>query len=376
MPEIVTQDDPIQPASLSSAYRTTMTLMEVFRNRPAPAFAFSLCLATWSVAAARLVWPELLDPSAAGVCISPDLAAWEWRRLLHALWPLEPSYLRGALTSAALLLEGYALEHELGTAHFASLAVGLQAATALVLLYNRLLPCHVSLEATTAALAGVVHIVNPKVHSDGLDKSIRVPFAIEARWHVWALQAVLLLVAGDFVAALLNYAVGMLAAAVLALRDPDVVLRAWEALQARSFGVGASLHMALLVFTLLFMPLTASTWPGGLLQAVTDGRALRRSWWQAEAPGSPALLHLALSGQIAPQALFISKLCISFAMPLLLSPFRLWAKFYAGACLLLLMYAMNTPVWHYPHAAFFALAYLAWAFWRLPSAAVGTRHCA
>lgn len=97
---------------------------------------------------------------------------------------------------------------------------------------------------------------------------------------------------------------------------------------------------------------------------------------KAEAPGSPALLHLALSGQIAPQALFISKLCISFAMPLLLSPFRLWAKFYAGACLLLLMYAMNTPVWHYPHAAFFALAYLAWAFWRLPSAAVGTRHCA
>ncbi|CAE8692173.1 unnamed protein product, partial [Polarella glacialis] len=68
-------------------------------------------------------------------------------------------------------------------------------------------------------------------------------------------------------------------------------------------------------------------------------------------------------------AWFICKLLIGFSSPLLLSPFRLWAKFYTGACMLLMMYAMNCEQWRYPHIGFFALGYLVVAFWQLPNAA-------
>merc|ERR1719343_1032645 len=103
-----------------------------------------------------------------------------------------------------------------------------------------------------------MHRVNPKLHTDGLDKSMQVPFAIEARWHFWFLQIVLLLMAEDFPSVLVNHGVGMLVGGVLTLRDPEVWLEAWGAARERSFGIGAPVHIALLLFTLTFMPLTAA----------------------------------------------------------------------------------------------------------------------
>jgi len=93
-------------------------------------------------------------------------------------------------------------------------------------------------------------------------------------------------------------------------------------------------------------------------------------------PSTAPALHLALGGQLAPEALFICKLMVVSACPLLLSPFRLWARFYSGACILLVMYSMNSPEWRYPHAGFVAFVYLAWAFWKLPNAQFSKSHAA
>lgn len=379
MPERIQREEPIAPLSLSSAWRTTMALMEVFRDRPAPAFAFLLALAGWAAAVCRAIWAELGDPAAAGACLSPAALfapqAAQWRRYaLHVFWPLDPSYSRGLLTSAALLLLGYTLEHEVGTAHFAALFLGLHAVGAALLLHYRLLLCFTSSEAALAALAVVAHRVNPKVHTDGLDSSLRVPFAVEPRWHLWLLQSGLLLLAGDFPTALAVHCAGFVAGGALALRDPEVWLAAWRAGRHRSWGLVASMHVALLLFGLVFMPLTAQAFPADLLQALLDGRAWHRRWWQAAMPGSPPLLHLALARQLSAEALFICKLAISFALPLLLSPLRLWSRFYAGACMLLAMYAMNSPAWRYPHVGFLALLYLMVAFWKLPEWAGAKEH--
>lgn len=371
MPEVIKKADPIHPFSFSSSWRTSMALMEVFRDRPAPAFAFLLALITWIAAAYRQIWPDLADPTASGACLFPDVLfnphADEWRRyLLHPLWPLEPGYIRSGFSAAALLLEGYTLEHEVGTLHFAAVFLGLHIAASAVLLYFRLVICHVSLEPALAALAVVMHRVNPKVHTDGLDKSIQVEFTVEPRWHLWVLQSLLLLMTENFPAGLVAHGAGVAVGLAMALRDPEVWVEGWRAASARTFRAGAVVHVALLLFALVFMPLTASAVPGDLPEALFDGRLLQRSYWKASCPGSPALLHLALLGQMSAESLFLCKLVISFAFPLLLTPFRLWSKFYAGACLLLAMYAMNSPVWKYPHAGFLVLLYLVWAFWTLP----------
>lgn len=371
MPERIQQEEPIQPLSFSGGWRSTMALMEVFRDRPAPTCTFLLALATWIAAAYRTIWPELADPGDAGTCLVPDVIfapySGEWRRyLLHPLWPLERGYARSFVNSAALLLLGYTLEYEVGALHFGGLLLGLHVAAAAVLLHVRFTTCHVSSEPALAALAVVMHRVNPKVHTDGLDRSLRLPFPVEPRWHMWLLQSSLLLLSSDFSAALVAQGAGLALGALLCLKDPELWLGGWRAVRQRSFGLGAALHVALMLFAFLFMPLSAQTLPTNVVQAFLDGRALQRSWWQASFLGSDALLHLALDGKLSPEALFICKLMISFAFPLLLSPFRLWTRFYAGGCALLAMYSMNAAVWRYPHVGFSVLIYLVWALWKLP----------
>lgn len=375
----IRQEEPIQPVSMSSVFRTSLALMEIFRDRPAPSFAFVIALAMWAAGFGRIYWPQLAEPESAQACLLPSVIfepyTGEWRRyLFHAFWPLEPGYIRGFFVSTMLLVQGYTMEYELGTVQFATAFLGLHIACSATLLYFRFVVCHVSMEATLAAMAVVMHRVNPKVHTDGLDKSLRVPFAIEPRWHVWVLQALLLLTSSDFSVALLAHGVGLALGGVLALRDPEVWVAAWRAARARSFEIGAPVHVALLLFSFLFMPLSAPAWPSDWGQALVGGRVLSLAWWRTAFPGTPPTLHLAIAGLLGPEAYFICKVLVSFALPLLLTPFRIWTKFYAGACLLLAMYSMNTPVWRLPHLGFVVLLYCVYAFWRLPSMAISRVH--
>jgi len=372
-------EDPIKPLSFSSAWRTTMALMEVFRDRPAPACAFLCAVALWMSAICRMVWPHLMDPIGANVCLTREVLynplSLDWRKYaLHPFWPLEFGYIRGFLLSAVLLLEGYTLEYEVGTASFMLLLVGLHSACAAVLLYFNLAVCHVSLEPVLVALGVVMHRVNPKVHTDGLDKSLRVPFMIEPRWHLWIIQSCLLMLAEDFPRAMIYHAVGLAVGGVLTLRDPEVWVEAWTAARQRSFGIGAPVHIALLLFTFTFMPLTGATFPDGMLHSIIDGSAFSPSWWQTKFPGSPPLLHMAMLGAVSTEAYLICKLMISFVFPLLVSPFRIWTKFYAGGCILLLMYTMNSESWHVPHLGFATICYLVWALWKLPGLEAAHAH--
>lgn len=62
-------------------------------------------------------------------------------------------------------------------------------------------------------------------------------------------------------------------------------------------------------------------------------------------PASMPLAHMAMSQQLAPEALYIAKLLLSFALPLLFSSLRVWAKVYSVFLVMLIMYSMNSPVW-------------------------------
>jgi len=377
MPQVVRQEEPIEALSLSSFWRTTIVQMEVYRDRPAPVCTMLLFLALLGAAVYRIFEPSATDPEAFGACLTPgavftpSMSLWP-RYLLHFLWPLEPGYLRSFLANTALLVLGYSLEYEIGTVQFATLLWGIHLATSAILLYFGVTTCHTSVEAAVAGLVVVAHRVNPKIHSDGCDVSIRVPFAIEPRWHLWLILGILMLSAPNFPAVLAVHLAGFAMGFVCVLRDPEVLVSAWQDV-SRSFTMGAFLHVAFFLFSVLFMPLTSSE-PPVRGQDIVSGRMLQLSWWR-KGPGSSApLLHMGVSGELASEALFICKLMIAFACPLLLSQYRVWSKVYAGACVLLAMYSMNSEVWVYPHVGFIALFYFAWAFWKLPSADYSKYH--
>ncbi|CAJ1359395.1 unnamed protein product [Effrenium voratum] len=295
------------------------------------------------------------------------------RWLLHLFWPLEPGLARGFVSSALLLVLGYALEYELGAGRFLGYLLGIQMGAAFLLLHFGFSSCLTSLEPAFAGLAVVMHRVNPKVHSDGMGKALKLPWEVEPRWHVWVLIGLLLLQAYDFPRAFVAVSAGLLLGSFCVLREPEAWSDSFGAVRRRSFSAGAAAHVALFVFTILFMPLTVTDsrpelW-SDIQAALADGRALRPGWWLEGLPSSPPLIHMAMVKQLPGEALYISKVLLSFALPLLLSPLRIWVRAYSIFIVILLMYTMNCPMWRYPHWGFVSLAYLAVAFWKLPSAA-------
>mmetsp|Transcript_24649 Transcript_24649/g.55530 ORF Transcript_24649/g.55530 Transcript_24649/m.55530 type:complete len:386 (-) Transcript_24649:53-1210(-) len=380
MPQVVhrSEEEDIPPLSLSGVWRSVAVQLEVYKDRPAPSCAFSLALLAWLAAIYRLLRADLPPPGPAGICLDPAairfVQGFEAKRwLVHALWPLEPGFVRGFLSSAMLLVLGYSLEYELGSAHFFGLLVGLQIGAGFLLLHFRFLMCLTSLEPALAGLAVVMHRVNPKVHSDGLGTSLKLPFEVEPRWHVWVLLGLLLMQATDFPNALVAHAAGLFLGTVVVFREPEVWGCAWKAVVSRSFSCGATAHMVLFVFTILFMPLTVPEAPAELLAlfqaALASGQVLRPSWWKDSIPSSLPLVHMAMSEQLAPEALYIVRFLLSIALPLLLSSMRMWTRMYSVFIAILLMYSMTGPVWRYPHWGFISLVYLAISFWKLPNAA-------
>lgn len=376
MPQVIKREDPIEGASFSGFYRSCFIQLEVYRDRPAPACAFLFSLAFWSAAICRLYWPQLADPRVASACLEPEVflspTTVEWRRyILHGLWPVEPSYLRSFLVSLALIVQGYTVEYEIGTMSYMGHLAGAHLACAFVLLRFNLVLCYTSVETALVALAVVMHRVNPKIHSDGLDPSIRVSFTVEPRWHMWIVQVLLLITASSFPAAVMSHSVGLLVGALLCVRDPEAWQDMWQALRRGSPTIGYTLHVVLLLFSITFMPTSMQALPSDLPSALADGRAFSWSWWQASAPASLPLLHMGVAGQMAPQAFYLMRLLIALAIPMLLSPFHAWLRIYAGACVILIMYAMTSTAWVYPHVGFLVLGYSVWAFWRLPSMYAG-----
>jgi len=366
------EEEPIEAVSLSGLWRSSYALMYAYQGREPPNFTFCLAFALWGAGICRMVWPEMVDPVQGGYCLFADSvfapASAEWRRyLLHALWPLGSSYFHAILTSAALLLAGNAYEYEKGTVQFATLFVGLHVACSIVLLYFGFAACHVSMQATFAAVAVVMHRENPVVFTNGYDKAIDCPWPVEARWHLWIVLSVLLLFSQDFATSLCYYGVGLSVGAFVALRDPELWQQTFNVIRTKSPGIGRLLHIGLFFFMILFMPLTTTGPTQPVIGALQDGSALSLQWWKANVPSSPALLHLALAGLLGPQALWLLQLLVSFAVPLLFSPLRRWTRGYSVGCVILMMYSMNSPAWKYPHVGFLTMGYLAWAFWVLPN---------
>lgn len=325
----------------------------------------------------RFLWPQLANPLNAEICLTsaalfrPHLGEVA-RYGLHILWPLGPGFVRAFITSTILLVQGYTFEYQLGTVQFGGIFLVIHMLSATLLLWG-FTGCFVSNEATLAGLAVAMHRCNPKVHTDGVDKGIRVHFAIEPRWHIWALLAVLLLHAENFEQTLVYTSVGLLVGTLVTLRERQAWTEVRRGVCRRSAHVGRCIHVVLLVASLFFLPLTMLESPREVLaRAVADGEF---RWWQS-VTASPPLLHMALGGGLSDEAVFICKLLLALALPLLLSPFVLWTRIYAAACALLLMYSMNSDVFFYPHVGFLSLIYLVFALWRLPHAVAWERRIA
>mmetsp|Transcript_31387 Transcript_31387/g.57630 ORF Transcript_31387/g.57630 Transcript_31387/m.57630 type:complete len:376 (-) Transcript_31387:101-1228(-) len=365
----VEREDVIEPLSLRGAWRSTIGQLHVYRDRQTPVFAFCLLLATWAAALARCVLVKARGPAGVGACLSPIVlyspSQADWRSLaLHLLWPLDRGYAGGVLTSFAHIILGYNLELQLGTLHFAGLFFGVHFLSSFLLLYYGFTTCHVSTEAILAGMAAIMHHHNPHIPADMLEKSMKVSFSIEPRWHLWVVLSLLLLIARDFSIALTLQIAGLLVAGAYLLREPEVWSFLRKSLVVRSPGVGIVLHVGLLFFNLTFVPLILTN-ASGLGNALAGGDVLRWSWWQTRS--SPALFHLAMDNELSSEVRVICKLLIASALPLLLTPYRMWLRAYAFACVFLAMYTMVSPAWSYPHLGFVALFYLAWAFWGLPT---------
>lgn len=373
------EEEHVSGLSPTSFWRSTLAQLHVYPDRPAPTCCFLLLLATWAAGLYRMFAPEAVSPQDAGVCLlpqalfRPSLGEW-FRYMLHAFWPMEPGLLRGALTSTLLVLQGYACEYEMGTSRFVGLLVCSHGLAAALLLYLRLTVCFVSLDAALAGMALVCHRVNPKIHTNGLDPAVRLPFAVEPRWHIWALLALKLLAADNFPYALATYGAGLLAGGLCLAREPQAWSDVRSAFRRRSAKIGLVVHVAGLMFVMVFVPLTLpeSVLPN-VYYALTSGSALDVAWWRS-LPSSPPLLHLSLMGVLGGELPFIVRLLFALSVPLLLSPFLLWSKVYAGACVLILMYTMNSGVWGCPHLGFVSLVYFVWAFWKLPLTVYWERH--
>ena len=74
---------------------------------------------------------------------------------------------------------------------------------------------------------------------------------------MWIVQTFLLLCAGDFPTVLVSHAIAIVAGAFCALREPELLFDSWKAVRGGSPKVGFVIHVALLHFALLFMPLSA-----------------------------------------------------------------------------------------------------------------------
>lgn len=363
-------EEPIAPVSFQGVLRSCAVQFRVYQERDPPVFAFCLGLCIWTVAALRMF--GFVQASNESICLHSNAVVFpnasEWRRYLgHAVWPMEPGYVRNFLVSTILIMQGYSLEYQIGTLHFATLFILFQGICSLVLLHFRFATCLLSIEPALAGMLVVMHRENPGIHSDSFDKGEKVPWTIEPRWHVWILFLFLHWASADYASALACHVVGAGAGLLVALREPQAWAWAFKTMIYRPPGFGLGVHFTLFFFSVLFIPLTTQTLPQDLLGAIMDGRVFSGQYWSAvNAGASLPLLHMALAGMVAPQVLFILKTLIGLGPVLVLSTVHGWFKFYTLFLFITLMYCMNTPFWQYPHAGFLLLPYFMWAFWALP----------
>jgi len=278
-------------------------------------------------------------------------------------FPVEQGFFRGLMTSTILVIEGYSLEYTIGTQRFAALFLLFHLLSAAILLWLQLLPCVVSLEAALSAMAIVMHCENPGIHTHGMRDSVKVPFVVESRWHVWMLIAAAELWTSGFVYSVWLHAVGLIVGAIYVLRDRELVFALLSMIRRRSPRVGRALYVSVLFFVMSYVPLMMLGPYTGPTQAILT---LCAEWNAMYA--SPPLLPLVFANALGPEPLFICKLLIVCAPGLLLSPFVMWTRFYASACVLLTMYTMGSQGFNFPHLSFLVLVCLAWVFWNSPNA--------
>merc|ERR1712007_108615 len=134
-------------------------------------------------------------------------------------------------------------------------------------------------------------------------------------------------------------------------------------IRRRSPRIGRVLYVSVLFFVMSYVPLMMLGPYTGPTQAILT---LCSKWNAMYA--SPPLFPLAFAQALGPEPLFICKILIVCAPILLLSPFVMWTRFYAGACALLTMYTMGSDGFNFPHISLFVFVCLAWLFWNSPNA--------
>jgi len=343
--EQIKKEDPIEPISIQGFVNSSFLMLHIFKRRPAPYISFTTAMIMWAgviysltndelepgtpVWSSGLSFDNILDP------FNADIKAW----LLHPFVVL--SFTRAALLGTMFLVIGYCYEFELGMIPFFILFSIFHFGVAAAILWLGLTDSYCGLEYTLVALAPIFHFRNPILRSDGMGKELRVPFGIQPRWHYWILVFVQMLTLDDELWTPNNvtaYFIAMFAGSLVIFREPLM----WKNAPPNF------LIMKLILFTLtcVFLPITTP------------------SIWEFK---GPSLFGLISARSIDYGTFWIVKALISF-LPLALLGNRyipgIISGIYAVGCGLLVMHAMNIPVWSAPGPAFWALMGMGFFFTR------------
>lgn len=327
MGEYKAQEDPITPLSLQGLAKSSFVLLHIFRARPTPQITFLVAIILWIcffVAA-----PVCLAPEHVRTCSTDDWKIWA----LHGFAP--QSFLRTSLIGTLLLTVGYSIEDRIGMIPFLGIILFIHFGLGTLLLYCNLSSCYYSLEYTLAALAPIFHFNNPIFHGDSIGKNIRVPFAIEPRWHYWILVFLMMVTRAPFDAqAVYSYFIGLVIGTMYALRQPA----AWTFKLSLTWP-----KQVMFLLVVLFVPVTTlevGVWDGPSVMALSQGGLLGAG----NSVVTLSLCLLPLSALAAHTIPWFPK------------------AVYAVSSGLLAMYSMDSDAWVYPGPGFLALWLLVVAF--------------
>lgn len=188
MPYISQPAAPIAPDSFTGIYRTSLALVDSIRSNPAGPVCSSLILLIWASYLYELGFPGDSPFRVGAMCVSKHSVEDPVPFLRNLVTP--DSFFRLVLLTAILSLQSVTLERQVGSVQLLGILLGnlLGLSVLFSVHFNQLcFPGTEALGPLLASLTAMLHGLNVRVFTEGLSARVRLPFAVEPRWHCWAL---------------------------------------------------------------------------------------------------------------------------------------------------------------------------------------------